>query len=139
MFIRKLKIPSKILEEMTELAKKTGTREELAGVMFGYQKHDTAYVRDFKVGENIFHDPYRFLLNPEELYKFIVEEEEKGYEIVALWHTHPGSPTPSYTDLKYMELWPIPWIITSSLTGEFTASIYKDGELERVIVEVDDA
>ncbi len=135
--IRKIKIPQSIIQKMISIAKKKGGSEELAGVMLGYRIHDTAYVRDFKIGENILHDPYRFFLDPEQLYKFIVEGEEKGLEIVALWHTHPTSPNPSLIDLKYMELWPIVWIITSSLTGEFTASLYRDGKLYSVIVEID--
>jgi len=136
--IRKVKIPQSILKKMEEVAKQKRGTEELAGVMLGYKIHDTVYVRKFKIGENILHDPFRFFLDPEQLYKFIIEGEEKGLELVALWHTHPSSPNPSLIDLKYMELWPIVWIITSSLTGEFTASIYRDGKLHSVIVEIDD-
>ena len=136
--IRKMKIPQKIIQELIKLAKSRGQKEELVGVMLGYRLHDTIYVRELKVGENILHDQFRFLMDPEQFYKFIIEGEEKGLELVALWHTHLSSPRPSLIDLKYMELWPVVWVIVSSLTGEFTATIYKDGKLRSILVEIDE-
>ena len=48
---------------------------------------------------NILHDPYRFRMDPEEELKAFLLAEEKGWEILAIYHSHPqGIQHPSPTD-----------------------------------------
>ncbi len=52
---------------------------------------------------NILHDAYRFRMDPEEELNAFVLAEEKGWDIIAVYHSHPnGISEPSITD--YYEL-----------------------------------
>ena len=48
---------------------------------------------------NILHDAFRFRMNPEEQLKAFLLVEEKGWDILAVYHSHPhGISSPSATD-----------------------------------------
>ena len=50
---------------------------------------------------NAEHSPVRYLADPEAQYQAMMEIEERGWEIVAIYHSHPDSPAyPSATDLE---------------------------------------
>jgi len=52
---------------------------------------------------NTLHDAYRFRMDPQEQLKAFLLVEEKGWEILAVYHSHPqGISSPSATD--YNEL-----------------------------------
>jgi proteasome lid subunit RPN8/RPN11 len=49
---------------------------------------------------NSLHDAYRFRLDPDEEFKAFFSVEEKGWEILAVYHSHPrGIDHPSATDI----------------------------------------
>ena len=61
--------------------------------------------------------------------------EEKGLDIVGIFHSHPKSlPSPSYTDMKFMKGNPIPWIIYSGLTKEMKAYLL-DSEIIQITIK----
>ena len=130
-----VKIPKSLLNNLIKLALKMGKKEELAGVLLGTIDKDIINVKTYKTLENILHSPTRFEINPEEFYQVIIYGEKMGYEIVGLWHTHPSPPQPSLIDLKYMELWPVLWLIISSINGSYAAYILREGELKKVKIE----
>ncbi len=48
---------------------------------------------------NILHDPYRFRMDPQEELQAFLLTEEKGWEVLAVYHSHPrGISRPSPTD-----------------------------------------
>ena len=48
---------------------------------------------------NILHDAFRFRMDPEEELKAFLLAEEKGWDIIAIYHSHPnGISGPSITD-----------------------------------------
>ncbi len=47
-------------------------------------------------------------------------------QIMGIFHSHPSQPLPSKTDIKYMEINPVPWIIKSSTTGEMKCFIHDE-------------
>jgi proteasome lid subunit RPN8/RPN11 len=48
---------------------------------------------------NILHDPFRFLFDPDEELKAFLFIEDKGWDILAVYHSHPrGIDHPSATD-----------------------------------------
>jgi proteasome lid subunit RPN8/RPN11 len=50
---------------------------------------------------NSLHDPYRFRMDPQEQLNAFLLAEEKGWEILAVYHSHPhGISMPSATDYK---------------------------------------
>jgi proteasome lid subunit RPN8/RPN11 len=49
---------------------------------------------------NILHDAFRFRLDPEEELKAFILAEENGWDIIAIYHSHPhGIDHPSLTDV----------------------------------------
>ena len=50
---------------------------------------------------NLEKSPYRYRAEPEAQYKAMMDIEEKGWEIVGIYHSHPSYPPyPSATDLE---------------------------------------
>ena len=55
-----------------------------------------------------------FAINDEKLFAVYKKIESINLAVVGVYHTHPSAPRPSKTDIKYMEINPIPWIIHST-------------------------
>lgn len=70
--------------------------EEACGLVAGYDKIST---RIYPV-ENQLHSPVQFLMEPYGQLGAMVEIEEQGWDILAIYHSHPkGPPYPSQTDI----------------------------------------
>jgi proteasome lid subunit RPN8/RPN11 len=62
------------------------------------------------------HSPYRYEIDPQDLFRIHSEVEARGWEFVAIYHSHPSSAAyPSYTDIalaqttgpgEHVDLWP---------------------------------
>jgi proteasome lid subunit RPN8/RPN11 len=73
--------------------------EEACGLVVGKENHTKLIIPI----TNILHDAYRFRMDPEEQLKAFLLAEEKGWDILAVYHSHPhGINSPSVTD--YNEL-----------------------------------
>lgn len=73
--------------------------EEACGLIAGIDNHATVVVPI----TNILHDPHRFRMDPKEELQAIVLAETHGWDIIAIYHSHPyGISYPSPTD--YSEL-----------------------------------
>ena len=70
----------------------------------------------------------RFSINEEKLFELYKEIESMNLSIVAIFHSHPSIPFPSKTDILYMQINPIPWIITSTITGNTKCFLYDEKE-----------
>lgn len=81
--------------------------------------------------------PYSFSIPPSELLKAYQEAESRQLHVMGIFHSHPGRPSPSSTDLKFMELNPVVWLIFSSTEEKFDAFIYDEGA-KRVELQVRD-
>ena len=123
-----MKIPIAFLQE----AKTRCTPEvECVALLFG--KGD--YVYKWRWVKNVLESPTAFKIDPEEMYKAIAEAEREELDLVAIFHAHPNTPTPSLTDLHYMKFWKVVWIISDIYTWETTAWILKD-VLEKIPLEL---
>lgn len=50
--------------------------------------------------ENILHSPVKFLMEPKQQLNALLEIEQKGWELLAIYHSHPRGPNkPSETDI----------------------------------------
>ena len=68
------------------------------------EKRIQAIVNDIYFMKNIDDSSVSFRIDPEEHYKVIVEAQKKQMEIVAIYHSHPVTPSPSGVDLSYMKI-----------------------------------
>ncbi|MEM1572679.1 Mov34/MPN/PAD-1 family protein [Pyrobaculum sp.] len=119
-----MRIPREFLEEAR---RRCTPQEECVALLFG---RDNA-VAKWRWVRNLAGSPVAFRIDPEEMYRAITEAEEEGLELLAIFHTHPGPPTPSSVDLKYMRLWPVVWIISNTFSWKTTA-----WRLEKTLREV---
>lgn len=70
--------------------------EEACGFVAGIGNHSRLVIPI----TNILHDKFRFRMDPAEQLKAFLLVEEKGIEILAIYHSHPyGINSPSLTDI----------------------------------------
>lgn len=100
--------------------------EEGAGILLGRTlKKEERLVLDLLGVENAREDGSRhnrYLITPYDMLRAEMEAEQRGLEIIGIFHSHPDHPNrPSEIDLE----WALPWLsylITSVLAGKATES-----------------
>lgn len=118
------------IREIIKLMRNTNI--EICGVLLGIIRDDTAIVKEIKHAKNAMKSPFEFEIDPLDLYNIIQESESKNLEIVGIFHSHPSAPFPSESDEKGMRLWPVPWIIFSSLDYSYDCYIFMDDKIFKV-------
>jgi len=78
--------------------------------------------------ENSDKSEIRFSINEEKLFALYKEIESMNLSIVGIFHSHPSIPFPSKTDIQYMQINPVPWIITSTINGDTKCFIFDEKE-----------
>lgn len=102
---------------------------ESCALLFGKKDNDKIVVSEIFLTENIEKSPINFTISNEQLIQGYKIAEDKGLEVIGIFHSHPDSdPFPSVTDKKFMEINPVTWVIFSPLTNEFKAYVF-DTEL----------
>lgn len=112
-------------------AKKEKPNESCA-LLFG----ENNIVREIFITKNIAKSPISFTISNEELIRAYRAAEEKKYQVIGVFHSHPNSePVPSTTDEKFMEINPVMWLIYSNINNEFRAYVLKSEIRELSIQE----
>lgn len=106
---------------------RTWEPNEACAILLYRQEGQTLAVREILLAENSAKSPVMFSISGEELIRAYAESERKGLD-VAIFHSHPlSAPYPSSTDLKYMEVNPVPWVIYSNSDDEVRAYFLESG------------
>jgi [CysO sulfur-carrier protein]-S-L-cysteine hydrolase len=104
---------------------------ESCALLFGRNENDKVIVKDVFLAENVEASPVNFTISNEQLIQGYKEAEEKGLEVIGIFHSHPSSePYPSDTDKKFMEVNPVAWVIFSDTTKSFKAYMFESKILE---------
>ncbi len=99
---------------------------ECCALLFGKKENDKIRVNEIFIAENIDKSPVNFTISNEQLIHGYKMAEDKGLEVIGIFHSHPDSdPYPSDTDKKFMVINPVPWVIFSLLTKEFKAYLFE--------------
>jgi proteasome lid subunit RPN8/RPN11 len=77
---------------------------------------------------NIDESPVTFSIEPAELLHAYNLAESKGMQVIAIFHSHLAKPWPSSTDIKFMELNPVVWVIYSTTESQLKAFVYHDDD-----------
>ncbi len=118
----------KILAEYSENQKPN----EACALLFGREDR----VSDLFLAENIKESPVNFTISDEQLMEGYSIAEEKGTEVIGIFHSHPNSDAfPSDTDKKFMQGNPVAWVIYSGINKNFRAYILESGIVEIPIAE----
>lgn len=91
-----LLLPSSLIQEMITHAMSC-LPEEACGLLAGVG----ARVHQLIPVENIEHSPFHYRMSPQEQLKAFLSIEEKGWDLLGIYHSHPNGPeTPSETDIN---------------------------------------
>ena len=118
------------IEELVSIAKDV-LPDESCALLLG--ENDTV-VEIFPM-RNIDESPVTFSMEPTELVGVYNLAESKGLQVIAIFHSHPAQPSPSRSDIKFMEINPVVWLIYSTTEWRLKAYVYDD-YLEEVTIKI---
>ena len=99
---------------------------ESCALLFGKKDDGKIIVSEIYPAENIEKSPINFTISNEQLIQGYKIAEDKGLDVIGIFHSHPDSePYPSPTDKKFMEINPVAWVIFSLTTNEFKAYMFE--------------
>ena len=99
---------------------------ESCALLFGKKENDKIIISEIFPAENIEESPINFTISNEQLIEGYKIAEERGLEVIGIFHSHPDSEAyPSETDKKFMEINPVVWLIFSVSKNEFKAYMYE--------------
>ena len=108
---------------------------ESCALLFGNKENDKLIVSELFLAENVDGSPVNFTISNEQLIHGYKMAEEKGLDVIGIFHSHPNSePFPSSTDKKFMEINPVAWVIFSDTTNDFKAFLFESEIKEIPIV-----
>ena len=87
---------------------------ETCAILIGKRNKNQFNILEVQPMDNDDKSEISFAINEEELFAVYKKTESTNLAVVGVYHTHPSVPMPSKTDIKYMEINPIPWIIHST-------------------------
>jgi len=130
-----MEVPRQLVEELVREA--LTSEGEICGFLLGRLEGECFRVHELYKAKNV--SPAKktsFDVDPRDVYEAHAFAEERGLDVVGIYHSHPGPPSPSSADLKGMEEWPIAWLIISSIDGSVAAYITKQGSIEELEIEL---
>jgi proteasome lid subunit RPN8/RPN11 len=135
--VEKIVIKQDLFSTLVAHAKKSLPNESVS-IIAGEIKNNIAFAEFAYTPENIDESTVSFTVDPVTLLDIYNSVEEKGKIIIGIFHTHPAPPSPSGTDLNFMEVNPYVWLISSTKNIEQPSGyiLKSDGELKEVEVSI---
>ena len=128
---KKIIIPKSFLTNL-ELYANDQNPYEACAILLGNTDEKTWETVEIFLTENIEKSEINFTVSNEQLLEGYKKAEEKGLDVVGIFHSHPKSvASPSSTDIKFMKANPVPWVIYSGLTKEMKA-YFLDSEVIQI-------
>ena len=112
---------------------------EAAALLFGQVSDTLVVVRHIELVQNeATSNITSFTVNPEEQYQLLVEAEERGQDLVGIFHSHPAPPYPSSRDQQNMKLNPVVWLIASKDSGKWVSKAFlmEDDQVQEVNLQL---
>ncbi|UCH05961.1 MAG: M67 family metallopeptidase [Candidatus Thorarchaeota archaeon] len=132
-----MRLSKAALEQLHTHAEKALPLESVA-LLFGHIQKSEVIVARIEFLENVAASTTSFAVDPEREYHLLMDAEERGEEMVGIFHSHPAPPIPSPRDLRNMRLNPVVWAIASKSTGswETRAFLLEDENLIHVQIDL---
>ena len=118
------------IEELIKTAK-DALPNECCALLLG-EHNDDGKVASILHMRNIDESPVSFSIDPAELLNAYILADTKGMEITAIFHSHPAKASPSSTDIKYMQINPVAWVIYSTTENEIRAFVYENEDIQEI-------
>jgi proteasome lid subunit RPN8/RPN11 len=130
-----MRIPRPLLDEIVSHAREEAPNE-CCGMVAGVDGTATQVHR----ARNAEASPLRYTIHPSDQIRIITGIEERGEEVVAIYHSHTKSVAePSQTDINLAENWPDPLYLICSLADPEPAVrgfAIREGGVEEVELDV---
>lgn len=121
------------LKELEEIAKVSLPAEGCA-ILLGKIKPINEYtVKKIIVMDNIVKTSDYFEVDTSSLLDVYMKSKAMNLDVIAIFHSHPSIAYPSKTDIIYMEINPVIWLIYSTTEFIFRAFMLNE---EKKIIEV---
>ena len=118
------------IEELVSIAKDVLPNES-CGLLLG----ENDAVAEILPMRNVDESPLTFSIESTELVDAYNLAERKGLQVIAIFHSHPAQPSPSSTDIKFMEINPVVWLIYSTTEWRLKAYVY-DEYVKEVTIKI---
>lgn len=118
------------IEELVGIAKDVLPNES-CGLLLG----ENDAVAEILPMRNVDESPLTFSIESTELVDAYNLAESKGLQVIAIFHSHPAQPSPSSTDIKFMEINPVVWLIYSTTEWRLKAYVY-DEYVKEVTIKI---
>ncbi len=131
----KLEVDRRLVKELIHEA--LTSDGEICGFLLGRVEGERFRARELYKARNVsLTRGTSFKVDPRDVYEAHVYAERRGFDVVGIYHSHPGPPNPSATDLECMRGWPVAWLIISSTDGSVAAYIAKQGSVEELELQI---
>jgi proteasome lid subunit RPN8/RPN11 len=132
-----MRIARGLIDEIVEHAR-ADAPNECCGMIAGTDAEATRVYR----ARNAEESPLRYTIHPQDQLRIMLEIEERGEEIAAIYHSHTKTPPePSQTDVNLADNWPDPLYLICSLADserpEVRAFAIRDGRVEEADLDVE--
>ena len=144
--LQKIRLSSshrKILSEYSENQKPNescailfGKKSQVSEIFRTENIEKNSLVSEIFLTENIAQSPVNFTISDEQLIKTYKIAEERGMDMVGIFHSHPDSDAyPSSTDKKFMDINPVVWVIYSGVGKNFRAYVLESDTIIEIPIE----
>jgi proteasome lid subunit RPN8/RPN11 len=133
-----VRLPRAIVEELLAHAREEAPNECCG--MLGGRDGDAAEAATVYRATNAEASPLRYNLDPQDQFRIMKEMEERGEDLVAIYHSHTASPAyPSQTDINLAAYPDAVYVIVSLIEDEEALRGFwiRDGEVSEAELDID--
>ncbi|HEX7274111.1 MAG TPA: M67 family metallopeptidase [Nitrososphaeraceae archaeon] len=124
--------------QMDELARftKEDFPHESCSLLLGNIVDNKYHVKVLKRMENVEHSEISFNIDPDELIKVYQWASDNGLNVIGIFHSHLVGTNPSSTDLTFMKINPVIWLIYEVSTSTYKAFLLIQDSPQEIRVEI---
>jgi proteasome lid subunit RPN8/RPN11 len=109
---------------------------ESCSLLFGSIVDKEYCVKILKRMENVAHSEYSFSMDPDELMNAYQWASVNGLNVIGVFHSHLVGTNPSNTDLTYMKINPVIWLIYEVSSSTYKAFFLTQDTLKEIEIEI---
>jgi proteasome lid subunit RPN8/RPN11 len=109
---------------------------ESCSLLLGSIVEDEYHVKTLMKMENKAHSEYSFYMDPDELMKVYKWASDNGLDVIGVFHSHLEGSNPSDTDLTFMKINPVIWLIYDVSKSTYRAFLLVQDYLKEIKIKI---
>ena len=109
---------------------------ESCSLLFGSIIDDEYHVKVLKKMENKAQSEYSFHMDSDELMKVYKWASDNGLDVIGVYHSHLEGSNPSDTDLTFMKINPVIWLIYDVSKSTYRAFLLVQDYLKEIKIKI---